>query len=98
MRSAFVDVDVTERTTKIQEQVESAARNLGGHLANYPELLAEITNLVFEPKEYYPITLKFNLDKNLFQNNKSYNFDVKQFIKLKNKYLPFGGERFTINQ
>ena len=46
LRSAFVDVDVTERTTKIQEQVESAARNLGGHLANYPELLAEVTNLV----------------------------------------------------
>lgn len=46
LRSAFVDVDVTARTTKIQEQVESAARNLGGHLANYPELLAEVTNLV----------------------------------------------------
>ena len=46
LRSAFVDVDVTERLAKIQEQVESAARNLGGHLANYPELLAEVTNLV----------------------------------------------------
>ncbi len=46
LRSAFVDVDVTERLAKIQEQVESAARNLGGNLANYPELLTEVTNLV----------------------------------------------------
>ncbi|MBW4665312.1 MAG: glycine--tRNA ligase subunit beta [Chroococcus sp. CMT-3BRIN-NPC107] len=46
LRSAFVDVDEKERTTKIQEQVESAARNLGGNLANYLELLAEVTNLV----------------------------------------------------
>ncbi|PSB33375.1 glycine--tRNA ligase subunit beta [Chlorogloea sp. CCALA 695] len=46
LRSAFVDVDEKERLAKIQEQIESAARNLGGHLANYPELLAEVTNLV----------------------------------------------------
>ncbi len=46
LRSAFVDVDEKERLAKIQEQVESAARNLGGNLANYPELLEEVTNLV----------------------------------------------------
>ncbi len=46
LRSAFVDVDVRERKTKIQEQVQSAARNLGGNLANYPDLLEEVTNLV----------------------------------------------------
>jgi glycyl-tRNA synthetase beta chain len=46
LRSAFVDVDEKERLAKIQEQVESAARDLGGNLANYPDLLEEVTNLV----------------------------------------------------
>ncbi len=49
LRSAFVDVDEKERLAKIQEQVESAARDLGGNLANYPQLLEEITNLVEWP-------------------------------------------------
>lgn len=46
LRSAFVDVDEKERLAKIQEQVESAARDLGGNLSNYPQLLEEVTNLV----------------------------------------------------
>ncbi len=49
LRSAFVEVDSDERKAKIKEQVQSAAQNLDGHVAIYPELLAEVTNLVEWP-------------------------------------------------
>lgn len=49
LRSAFVEVDSDERKVKIKEQVQSAAQNLDGHVAIYPELLAEVTNLVEWP-------------------------------------------------
>lgn len=46
LRSAFVDVDLEERKTKIKEQVQSAGQQLDGHINIYPELLGEVTNLV----------------------------------------------------
>lgn len=49
LRSAFVEVDPDQRQAKIQEQVKSTAQHLEGHIAIYPELLAEVTNLVEWP-------------------------------------------------
>ena len=49
LRSAFVDVDLEERKTKIKEQVQSAGQQLDGHINIYPELLGEVTNLVEWP-------------------------------------------------
>jgi len=49
LRSAFIEVDLDERKTKIKEQIQSAAQNLDGHIAIYPDLLAEVTNLVEWP-------------------------------------------------
>jgi glycyl-tRNA synthetase beta chain len=49
LRSAFIEVDLDERKTKIKEQVQSTAQNLDGHVAIYPELLEEVTNLVEWP-------------------------------------------------
>jgi len=46
LRSAFVDVDVEQRSTKIQKQVNAIAQQLNGNVTIYPELLAEVTNLV----------------------------------------------------
>ena len=46
LRSAFVDVNVEQRSTKIQEQVNAIAQQLHGSVTIYPELLAEVTNLV----------------------------------------------------
>lgn len=46
LRSAFVEVDITQRSSKIQEQVQAAAQQLDGHIAIYPDLLQEVTNLV----------------------------------------------------
>lgn len=44
--SAFVQVDIAQRQTKIQEQVQVAAQQLDGNTAIYPDLLEEVTNLV----------------------------------------------------
>ena len=49
LRSAFVEVDPDQRQVKIQEQVKSTAQQVEGHVAIYPELLAEVTNLVEWP-------------------------------------------------
>jgi glycyl-tRNA synthetase beta chain len=49
LRSAFVEVNPDQRQAKIQEQVQSAAQQLEGHVAIYPELLEEVTNLVEWP-------------------------------------------------
>ena len=49
LRSAFVEVDTSERQAKIQEQVQSTAQQLDGYAILYPELLAEVTNLVEWP-------------------------------------------------
>jgi len=49
LRSAFVEVNPDQRQAKIREQVQSAAQQLEGHVAIYPELLEEVTNLVEWP-------------------------------------------------
>ncbi len=46
LRSAFVEVDPNQRSAKIAEQVQTAAQSLDGRVAIYPELLAEVTNLL----------------------------------------------------
>lgn len=46
LRSAFVDVDVEQRQAKIQAQVQAIAQQFNGSVTVYPELLAEVTNLV----------------------------------------------------
>ncbi len=49
MRSAFVEVDADERALRICEQVQAAVQYLEGHVEIYPDLLAEVTNLVEWP-------------------------------------------------
>lgn len=49
LRSAFIEVDPDQRKVKIKEQVQAAAQQLDGHVAIYPELLEEVTNLVEWP-------------------------------------------------
>ena len=49
LRSAGVIVDQEERSNMIQQQVEAAAEEAGGTTVFYPDLLAEITNLVEFP-------------------------------------------------
>jgi len=49
LRSAFVEVDADERATRIKEQVQAAVQYLEGHVEIYPDLLAEVTNLVEWP-------------------------------------------------
>ncbi|BAZ00414.1 glycyl-tRNA synthetase beta chain [Tolypothrix tenuis PCC 7101] len=49
LRSAFVVVDAEERTTTIQEQVKASVQKLSGATEIYPDLLAEVTNLVEYP-------------------------------------------------
>ncbi|MGQ4648232.1 glycine--tRNA ligase subunit beta [Lyngbya aestuarii] len=49
LRSAYVAVVQEERRSKIQEQVEVAAKNLKGHVPLYPDLWTEVTNLVEWP-------------------------------------------------
>jgi len=49
LRSAFIEVDSTARQAKIKQQIQSAAQQLDGHVAIYPELLEEVTNLVEWP-------------------------------------------------
>jgi glycyl-tRNA synthetase beta chain len=46
LHSAFVDVDVEQRKAKIQEQINAIAQQLNGCVTIYPELLAEVANLV----------------------------------------------------
>ncbi|MBG1271711.1 glycine--tRNA ligase subunit beta [Nostoc sp. WHI] len=47
--SAYVTVDPDERANVIKEQVNAVAQNLGGYTVIYPDLLAEVTNLVEYP-------------------------------------------------
>ena len=49
LRSAYVLVDPIERERTIIEQVNSAVQNLNGEAQIYPDLLAEVTNLVEYP-------------------------------------------------
>lgn len=49
LRSAFIEVVPDQRQARIQEQVKSTAQQLAGDVAIYPELLAEVTNLVEWP-------------------------------------------------
>ena len=49
LRSAFVEVDPQARKTKIQEQVQAAAKKLDGYCEIYPDLLQEVTNLAELP-------------------------------------------------
>ncbi|MGM3306217.1 glycine--tRNA ligase subunit beta [Anabaena sp. WFMT] len=49
LRSAFVNVVPEERENIIKEQVTTAAQKLGGYTPIYPDLLAEVINLVESP-------------------------------------------------
>ncbi|QSJ17423.1 glycine--tRNA ligase subunit beta [Nostoc sp. UHCC 0702] len=49
LRSASVVVDTDERATTIKQQVQEAVQNLNGSTEIYPNLLAEVTNLVEWP-------------------------------------------------
>ncbi|MEH1803983.1 glycine--tRNA ligase subunit beta [Nostoc sp.] len=49
LKSAYVTVDPEERVNLIKEQVNAVADNLGGYTVIYPDLLAEVTNLVEYP-------------------------------------------------
>jgi glycyl-tRNA synthetase beta chain len=49
LKSASVNVDPEERANLIKEQVKAVAEKLGGYTVIYPDLLAEVTNLVEYP-------------------------------------------------
>ncbi|MBR8832910.1 MAG: glycine--tRNA ligase subunit beta [Stigonema ocellatum SAG 48.90 = DSM 106950] len=49
LRSAYVVVDADERSTTIKQQVNESVQNLHGYVEIYPDLLAEVTNLVEWP-------------------------------------------------
>ncbi|MFB2972798.1 glycine--tRNA ligase subunit beta [Aerosakkonema sp. BLCC-F183] len=49
LRSGFVEVDAELRKARIKEQVEAVAKNQSGYAEIYPDLLAEVTNLVEWP-------------------------------------------------
>lgn len=49
LRCAYVLVDPAERESKIVQQVNSSVRDLKGEVQIYPDLLAEVTNLVEYP-------------------------------------------------
>jgi glycyl-tRNA synthetase beta chain len=49
LHSASVAVDPNERRQKITQGVQEAAQQLGGNVPIYPDLLAEVTNLVELP-------------------------------------------------
>jgi glycyl-tRNA synthetase beta chain len=49
LRSAYIEVDSQARMQKIRQEVEAAAQKLGGVAVIYPDLLAEVTNLVEYP-------------------------------------------------
>lgn len=56
LRHTYVAVDADERATNIQEQVQASVQNLQGYTEIYPDLLAEVTNLVEWPS---PVVGKF---------------------------------------
>ncbi|QLE55430.1 glycine--tRNA ligase subunit beta [Nostoc sp. TCL26-01] len=49
LRDAYVVVDPQERTATIQQEVQAAVEQLSGYTEIYPDLLAEVTNLVEWP-------------------------------------------------
>ncbi|HBB33328.1 MAG TPA: glycine--tRNA ligase subunit beta [Cyanobacteria bacterium UBA8803] len=49
LESAYVVVELQERRRRINDQVQAAAQNLGGYAPMYPDLWAEVTNLVEWP-------------------------------------------------
>ena len=49
LRSAYVAVDADERAKTIKQQVQESVQNLDGYAEIYPDLLAEVTNLVEWP-------------------------------------------------
>ncbi|MBD2182505.1 glycine--tRNA ligase subunit beta [Aerosakkonema funiforme] len=49
LRSGFVEVDAELRKVRIKEQVEAVAKIQSGYAEIYPDLLAEVTNLVEWP-------------------------------------------------
>jgi glycyl-tRNA synthetase beta chain len=49
LRFASVVVDGNERAKTIAEEVQASVKQLNGHTENYPELLAEVINLVEYP-------------------------------------------------
>lgn len=49
LRSGFVEADLEQRKTKIQSQVQAAAKELSGSASISPNLLEEVTNLVEWP-------------------------------------------------
>jgi glycyl-tRNA synthetase beta chain len=49
LKSAYVTVDPQERENLIKEQVKAVAESLNGYTVIYPDLLAEVTNLVEYP-------------------------------------------------
>ncbi|MEA5569002.1 glycine--tRNA ligase subunit beta [Anabaena sp. UHCC 0399] len=59
LRYAHVIVDPQERTNLIQEQVQAAVEKLNGSTEMYPDLLAEVTNLVEWPS---PVVGKFETE------------------------------------
>ncbi|UKO97639.1 glycine--tRNA ligase subunit beta [Nostoc sp. UHCC 0870] len=59
LRYAYVIVDPHERTALIQEQVQAAVEKLNGSTEMYPDLLAEVTNLVEWPS---PVVGKFETE------------------------------------
>ena len=59
LRSAYVLVDPAERKSTITEQVNSSVQSLNGEAQIYPDLLAEVTNLVEYP---YAVVGKFEAE------------------------------------
>ena len=49
LEKAFVQVDVNERHESIKKQIQEIAQKVGGKAEIYPDLLAEVTNLVEYP-------------------------------------------------
>jgi glycyl-tRNA synthetase beta chain len=49
LEKAFVQVDVNQRHESIKKQVQEIAQQVGGKAEIYPDLLAEVTNLVEYP-------------------------------------------------
>lgn len=49
LASGFVNVDQNSRKTDIQQQIQAAAAQMGGVAEIYPDLLAEVVNLVEYP-------------------------------------------------
>jgi glycyl-tRNA synthetase beta chain len=49
LQSGFVEADPEQRKAKIQQQIQTAAKELGGYASVSPDLLQEVTNLVEYP-------------------------------------------------